>query len=476
MKPTTPDVFVELKSAPARRVLRGRGVVLKLYRDGSVRDFLKRRLLGRRPALRERAHLERARAAGLPVPEVISLDRTGDGEECLALRDIEGARSLEEVAWGERIEPARRRTIVETLGALVRDAHAAGLEHRDLHPGNVLLDGADRPYLIDLHAARFTAGPLPHAARHANLVLFGQSWLLGASRADRARFLRAYAGAAWRERARALEVDVEAACRAFWAKLLRRRWLASRHVERIRGDGWRGLGVRGFPAAAFVDAIEGRTGDVVKGGRTAVVRRVTIDGRAVAVKRFRRRKILAPLFDLFRGSRGRRNWLAAHALRMRRFPTAPPLAFAVAPGPLRLPGESAFAALWVDGVSLAEALGREPRERRDVLRALGRAIRRLHRTGFRHRDLKAPNWIVARDPAGRPEPTLIDLDGLRMVRTVTDEVIGRDLARLDRDLAAAGVSRTDRLRLGLEAAGPAGRARRRRILAARERREGEKEK
>src|SRR5690606_33469014 len=61
------------------------------------------------------------------------------------------AQALEEVGW---LEPAEALDLVggalEALGA----AHAAGVLHRDLKPGNLLIDEASRVKLCDFGLAR----------------------------------------------------------------------------------------------------------------------------------------------------------------------------------------------------------------------------------------------------------------------------------------------------------------------------------
>jgi len=71
----------------------------------------------------------------------------------------------------------------------------------------------------------------------------------------------------------------------------------------------------------------------------------------------------------------------------------------------------------------------------------------MHDCGLAHRDLKAPNILIAPAPGGRPRPVLVDLDGLRRVRRASPRRRARDLMRLSVSLDEWGVARrTDRLR------------------------------
>jgi tRNA A-37 threonylcarbamoyl transferase component Bud32 len=108
-----------------------------------------------------------------------------------------------------------------------------------------------------------------------------------------------------------------------------------------------------------------------------------------------------------------------------------------------------FAETIENALPLNEWLRREPpaSDRRRVTRRLAQMIRRLHVAGFSHRDLKAPNILVA--PADGPgaRPYLVDLDGLRALRWVSPRRRARNLMRLSVSLDEWGVARqTDRLR------------------------------
>jgi hypothetical protein len=79
-------------------------------------------------------------------------------------------------------------------------------------------------------------------------------------------------------------------------------------------------------------------------------------------------------------------------------------------------------------------------------RQLARQLRRLHASGFDHRDLKFPNLLVAEDPADR-RVWLLDLDAVRRWPVLPRFRAEQNLARLNVSaMQVAGIRASDRLR------------------------------
>lgn len=144
-------------------------------------------LLDRRRARRElRAH-GRAAEAGLPVARALGLERI-DGRPALRLEGIDGGTSL--VVRLESGGPGRRTRIARASGQLFARMEAAGFAHGDPHPGNVLVDPAGTPWLMDLARARFRS--------NASMKLEQAAAWCAALRERDPRFL-AVAARAWRD-------------------------------------------------------------------------------------------------------------------------------------------------------------------------------------------------------------------------------------------------------------------------------------
>src|SRR5581483_3073284 len=106
----------------------------------------------------EGARFEReARAvAKLRHPGIVAVHGTGvhEGKPYIVLELVEG-ESLEAILAREgRLQPRRAAELVRKIALALEHAHEAGVLHRDIEPGNVLVDRAGEPRLTDFGLAR----------------------------------------------------------------------------------------------------------------------------------------------------------------------------------------------------------------------------------------------------------------------------------------------------------------------------------
>jgi len=107
--------------------------------------------------LRARGFLEQEAASlkDLPhpnIPRFIDLVSEADLTLCMVCEFIAG-RSLHQLIKLGAVAPQKAASISAAIADVLDFAHRRGFVHRDLSPGNVLIDDDDRPYLLDFGLA-----------------------------------------------------------------------------------------------------------------------------------------------------------------------------------------------------------------------------------------------------------------------------------------------------------------------------------
>jgi DNA-binding beta-propeller fold protein YncE len=101
-------------------------------------------------AFRERFLRESRLAASIDHPGILPVYAAGeaDGELYLATRFVDGT-DLRALLGNGALPPERALELIGQVADALDAAHARGLVHRDVKPGNVLVDAADHCYLCD---------------------------------------------------------------------------------------------------------------------------------------------------------------------------------------------------------------------------------------------------------------------------------------------------------------------------------------
>lgn len=99
---------------------------------------------------RQRFHAEAEAAAQLDHPNIVPIHEFGecDGRQFYAMRWLEGGP----LSVGMGQESAAQ--LLATISRAVHHAHQRGVLHRDLKPGNILLDDQGKPFVADFGLAR----------------------------------------------------------------------------------------------------------------------------------------------------------------------------------------------------------------------------------------------------------------------------------------------------------------------------------
>ena len=137
----------------------GRPVALKLTRRSFARD----------PERRERVRREALGAAGLRHPGVVTIHEVGmHGERpYFVLELVEGVALEQRLREGPVGHTAAARLVAQVADA-VDYAHEMGVIHRDIKPGNILLDADGRPRLTDFGLAQLAS--TEELTRHGDVL------------------------------------------------------------------------------------------------------------------------------------------------------------------------------------------------------------------------------------------------------------------------------------------------------------------
>src|SRR5438445_369478 len=136
----------------------GQGVVFRAHQKSLNRTVaLKVISLGQWAS---EAHVKRFRreaeaAARLEHPCIVPIYEVGerDGSCYFSMKFVEGGQ-LDEVIRREPMPPRRAAELIAKVARTVHYAHEPGILHRDIKPGNILLDKNGEPHLTDFGLAR----------------------------------------------------------------------------------------------------------------------------------------------------------------------------------------------------------------------------------------------------------------------------------------------------------------------------------
>src|SRR5436189_1248299 len=103
----------------------------------------------------KRFRLEAEAAARLDHPCIVPIHEVGERESCcyFSMNLVEGSQ-LDEVVKRKPLPLRRAAELIAKLARAVHYAHGHGILHRDIKPGNVLLDAKGEPHLTDFGLAR----------------------------------------------------------------------------------------------------------------------------------------------------------------------------------------------------------------------------------------------------------------------------------------------------------------------------------
>src|SRR5438093_1362733 len=138
----------------------GMGVIYRARQRHSLRIVALKRILNFHADSREtlaRFRREADAAASLDHPNILPIYEVSESEDGLPFFSMKFAASgsLLDAAPGLRNDPRRIVALMAKVTRAVQYAHSHGILHRDLKPGNILLDGCGEPLVSDFGLAKW---------------------------------------------------------------------------------------------------------------------------------------------------------------------------------------------------------------------------------------------------------------------------------------------------------------------------------
>lgn len=449
-------------------------VLIKTYRCPGVLNSLKY-LIKSSKAKNEWEMMNRLIQLGIPTARPLAYGERRNWwgrleESCLITREIDGCRSLDLFVKAMLRDGAGLHVLsnfTRQLAQFVKLIHDKGVNHRDFHAGNFLVQedggGNFNFFLIDLHRATIER-PLGARLRIRALSDLNNFFSGFISRPARFRFLKFYAQAddAISESlslfARRIERKSQKEVRRRHLGRLQRCFGSNDEFESFSSGALKAFFRREYHGPALQELLLDPERFVAAAGASVMKdsKKVKVlaaeaefggERKKLFIKRFGREGVFYPVKNLFRRSRAFKAWAAAHALNLRR-PLTPKAVAAIelrSWGFLRrsyLITEEAEGATSLDRffrANFSPPLSKERiRHKRHFIRQFARFIKYIHNQAIFHDDLKGGNILVCGERAGPYKFFLIDIDRVSLKKGRCERRRIRDLVKINFTFRGSG--------------------------------------
>ncbi|MCK4535453.1 MAG: hypothetical protein KAT93_00485 [Desulfuromonadales bacterium] len=388
-----------------------------------ARRLFKRLAMGN--ACREGQMSRRLSGLGLAVPDVVAYGREiRQGlliKDVLITKEVPRAQRLYDLVFQvyPSLAASEKRRFIELFAKYLRALHIHGVQHFDLHMGNILVQGDltnPRFFLLDTDRVRLRRVALKSRQRAKNLGLLLTNFQKLTTRSERFRFLKHYS----------LDMTepfhLAPLIERYSLQISRKTWRKKAQCSLGHGRDFRCLQMSGVKVWEHMTEsgqklvkemlpdpnrlLEG--GRVLKSGRTVLAAEVDASGEKWFLKRFNDKGRWYRFRNAFRRSRALRTWINSWEFWQRGLPVPAPIV-CIESRQWRCLRQSYLAYEFVeDSRRLTEVWPQlTEKQSRGLLIRIALILGRMHRMGCFHGDLKWNNMLV--DPAGRIH--IVDLDG-----------------------------------------------------------------
>ncbi|MCI0340124.1 MAG: SUMF1/EgtB/PvdO family nonheme iron enzyme [Planctomycetales bacterium] len=138
----------------------GMGIVYRAHDPALGRDVAVKVVEpGAPPDVRARFLREARTGARLRHPGIVAVHAAGEADgQAYIVEELIAGRSLSAILAEQPLSPEQGARVVQKVARALAHAHANGVIHRDVKPGNILLDPQGEPHLADFGLAREVGG------------------------------------------------------------------------------------------------------------------------------------------------------------------------------------------------------------------------------------------------------------------------------------------------------------------------------
>ena len=373
---------------------------------------------------------------------------------------------------------AEKNKLLDKLAGFIRNIHEKGVCHYDLHAGNILIKFKDNQshsihdcdlYLMDLHRVKILKS-MSFRKRLYNLAQIFNSLSSILTETDKLDFLKSYGinalGNIKDEHALVKQIESQTSrIRSIhYRSRLKRCLKESSDFSKKRSTGFKIFFRKGYDANRFAGLIEKHHNALVSGDKSIVMKRdsKTVLTRfplenekiqSVVVKQYKVSCVVCLIKNTFRGSAGRKEWIAGNGLLVYGFNTPEPLAvmekkvLGITTSSYLIM-EDARDCLEMDRYILKNFHDKSSlskwKKKRALINNLAETMGRMHNLNIFHHDLKTCN-IMVKEKGTSFYITFLDFDKVSFEEEITIRKRVKNLTQLNLSTPKL-ISTTDRLR------------------------------